>query len=276
MTKKELENKYMLARRAYEYRHFDEAYSYYKEILSEVPDDYEATFRQIISRVHISTLSDFEAIHHSLAFEVSSVFSFDSFKKLDEQQKIEVVTNMEREFTNAVIVCEQAVTNHYLEFQSLPNSIYEFRSQMTKLSSACGCFGESIYNSFQNESIQKICVNPLKNAVISFKKSAAGLGDDVYNSGTSRMILGKYTSKIRQFEKDYVNPCYEVAYTPKSNTGSNSNAKKDTSGRTFLIGAAIVSGVIALISFASGGTVLGAVLLVFAIMALIMAPFFVF
>ncbi len=223
MTKKQLENKYTLARRAFENQHFDEAYSYYKEILNEEPNDFEAAFRSIISRANISTLASFKEITSSLTFEISRLFSLESLTSLDSEEKLKTVKNAEKEFTQAIISCEQAASAHYIEFSNLSNALSEYRSQLINLSFACGRFGETIYDEFDDEEIKKICVNPLKNAIALLKKSAMGFSADIFS--TSLSTIGNYDMKIRKFEANYVNPCYEAMKkeSPSQNTNRTSS-----------------------------------------------------
>ena len=274
MTKKQLENKFTLARRAFENQHFDESYSYYKEILSEEPNDFEAAFRSIISRANISTLASFKEVASSLTYEVSQLLKLQSIKELNEEDKLIVIKNAEKEFTQAIITCEQAATSHYIKFQSLPESISEFRGQMIKLSFACGKFGETIYDTFENNEIKKLCVNPLKNAVSLLKKSAAGLPADVFN--TSRMELGNYTYKIQQFEKDYINPCYEAMKKESSSQNTNRTSSKGlNSAAKFSLWLSIACIIGGIISCCCGGATaigVGAGLIFFGVMFILFVP----
>ena len=241
MTKKQLENKYILARREYENQRFGDALAYYKEILNEEPNSYEAVFRVIICKANISTLASFDETYHSLAFEARKVFSFESFKNLNEIEKKYAVKDMERDFTNTIITCEKAISNHYVEFQSLPNKLSEFRGQLIKLYTACGCFGESIYENFTNEEIKKICVTPLKNSIALLKKSAMGLPNSVFEA--TKYELARYTSKIKEFEPDYVNPCYEKTSSQNKYQG-NINVQQD---KPSSVGGCIVFAIVAVL-----------------------------
>ena len=277
MTKKQLENKFTLARRAFENQHFDEAYSYYKEILSEEPDDFEAGFRSILSRANISTLASFKEVASSFKFEIPRLLKLDCIQNLNEEELFSIIETAVNDFTNTIITCAQASSAHYIQFQSLPESMSEFRSQMMDLSFACGSFGEAIYNSFKSEKIKGLCVPPLKNAVNLLKRSAAGL--PAYVFATSRDTLDSYTYKIRKFEPDYVNPCPE---TPKkentkpvtNSTSSSTSSKKLNSFAKFILFLSIPCIIGGIIACCSGEDALpaGVGLLLFGVFELIFVP----
>lgn len=239
MTKKQLENKYILARRAFENENFDEAYSYYRDILCEEPNDFEAAFRSIISKVYISNLASFKTTTHSLQFEVAKLFELDSVTDLSASEQVTLARNAEREFTAAIITMEQAATAHFNEFSSLPNSMSEYRSQILNLYFACGGFGKAVYKTFtHNKEAQRFCANPLKNALILLKKSAAGLGSSVLRTCSSEIY--DYGSKIKEFEPNYVNPCLQALQsapqsTPSGSGGTTQKAKWNSAGITCLI-----------------------------------------
>lgn len=274
MTKKQLENKFTLARRAFENQHFDEAYSYYKEILSEEPNNFEAAFRSIISRANISTLASFKEITSSLTFEISKLFSLESLTTLDSEEKLKTVKNAEKEFTQAIIVCEQAASAHYIQFSSASNALSEYRSQLMGLSFACGRFGETIYDKFDDEEIKKICVNPLKNAIALLKKSAMGFSADIFS--TSLSTIGNYDMKIRKFEENYVNPCYEAMKKESQNSNAQSSTPKGlNSAAKFSLWLSIACIIGGIISCCCGGITaigVGVALIVFGVFFIFMVP----
>ncbi len=229
MNEEQLKNKYTLARRAYANNHFEESYSYYKEILNEEPNDYEAVFRLAISRVHTTAVLAFDEIYRTLAFDIPGVFNLESFKALEDHRKLEAVNSMVRDFTNTTILCEQVISGRYVQFQELDGSLSEYRNNLINVSYACGLFGEAIYNCSDNEEIKKACVVPLKNASILLYKSAEGLSATVFNAMRSK--LGGYTYMINQFEPNYVNPCLDKlnkANAPaKENTTNTENSSQN-------------------------------------------------
>lgn len=249
MTKKQLENKYILARRAFESENFDEAYSYYRDILCEEPNDFEAAFRAIISKVYISNLASFKTTTHSLQFEVAKLFELDSVTDLSASEQVTLARNAEREFTAAIITMEKAATAHFNEFSSLPNSMSEYRSQLLNLYFACGGFGKAIYNTFKhNKDAQRHCANPLKNALILLKKSATGLGPSVLRTCFSDIC--DYGSKIKEFEPDYVNPCLQALQGASNSSSSNNSSSGNQSSK--LTGTGIVCLILSIIGLIIG------------------------
>lgn len=213
-----LGNKYILGRRAYGDKHYDDALSYFKDIQLEDPDDWEANFYVIMSKVKQASLNEFDDAVKAMTYEVPRLFRYNSkFEKLSDREKLRAVKTIECEITATIVNFEYTVSNFYVSYSSLPGSRSDFTRRILALSGCCGHLGEAIDSSFDDEEIQKICVQPLKNAVALFKKFVAGQPADFLRS--QRYNIAKYDTIIRKYEKDYINP-YDEAIKSASQTTS--------------------------------------------------------
>ena len=224
MTKSQLDAKLKLADEAYIYERYDDALTYYKEILAEKPDDVEIAFRILICRVHCATLAQFNSISRSLRLEAPSLLAkVKNSPSVSYYSLGRVIQSMEKDFTNAVNVCYRAIMNHYREFSEVDSVLSETRHRISALSTASGAFGEKLYQTYTDPSIQQLCVRPLKNAVDLFQRSAAGLlNDDRFSQSlidASRVNV--FVGIIKKFEPTYRHPLYETKNTPSAQSANS-------------------------------------------------------
>lgn len=223
MENQKLENLRTLGKRAYDNEHYDDALSYFKEIQLENPDDWEANLYVIMSKVKQANLNEFDEAVKAMSYEVPRLFQYNStFDKLSDKEKLNAIKTIEYEITKTVINFERTVSDFYVKYSSLPGAKSDFTGRILALSSCCGQLGKAIDNSFDNEEIQEICVQPLKNAIALFKKFLNGQPADFLRS--QRYNIEDYDDIIRKYEEDYINPYDEaIESAAHSTTSSNSS-----------------------------------------------------
>lgn len=145
-----LNNLYKLARRAHENNDTENAAKYYSMILTENPDDWEASFYSSFYEAMSMKLIQFEIAVNNICN--SSISALDIINiNLSGEERAKAVTDIAASVLAATTTLVNSTKSHYDSFRSLPNSFGEYSKHAFSAISGASVTGVYIDKLFYEE-----------------------------------------------------------------------------------------------------------------------------